>query len=323
MSYDFLESKIVFSTLTFHFFPIFNVGFSDSITLSFESSSIIWSLIFPDLNSSTIDLNGNFNFTCLQYKATSNKPGGKLTNFRVYLFILASIDSTVLVTISYTSSGHNNIGINICCRHPSLDFSCKGQRSILWRPSCNVLYVSFAWLISFKDSSNQRSKLFTGSSDSIGILWPPTLKFLFWFSFPFLRERLLDFLGLNFFLHQMIYFCIRLSILRVVNSLDERIIVLSLNAFIGGIWNPLPNSTISAMFSVAFRSGCIARTKSIGNTEHPIAIPTSSLFQFVVYSSVVNHMRKPSRYVPNILDISAGIWYICRDNSIIWWGTEP
>ena len=149
-----LALLIVF--LTFHFFPIFNVDFSDFITSFFESSSIIWSLIFPDLNSSTIDLNGNFNFACLQYKATSKKFGDKPNHFRVYLFILASIDSTVLVVISYRSSGHNNIGMN---------FPCRGLRSILWRP-CNVLDVSFAWLISFKDSWNQRPKLFTGSSNS-------------------------------------------------------------------------------------------------------------------------------------------------------------
>ena len=64
-----------------------------------------------------MDLNGNFNFACLQYKATSDNPEGKPNYFRVYLFILPSIDSTVLVVISYTNSGNNNIGINICCRH--------------------------------------------------------------------------------------------------------------------------------------------------------------------------------------------------------------
>ena len=103
-----------------------------------------------------------------------------------YLFILASADSSV--EISYTNSGQNNIGINICWRHQSLNFPCRRQQSILRRPYCNVLDVSFAWLMSFKDSSNQRPKLFTGSSDTVGILWPSTIKFIFWFTFPFLSD---------------------------------------------------------------------------------------------------------------------------------------
>ena len=114
-------------SLTFHFFLVFKVGFSDFITSSFESSSIIWRVIFLDLNSSTIDLNGNFNFACLQYKATSDKPGGKPNHFGVYLFILAFIDSTVFVGILYTHSGHNNIRINICYRHQTLSFPFKGE----------------------------------------------------------------------------------------------------------------------------------------------------------------------------------------------------
>ena len=222
-------------SLTFHFFPVFNIGICDFIILSFEPSSIIWSLIFLDLNSSTIDLNGNFNLACLQYKATSDKSGGKSNHFQEYLFILASIYSTILVTISYTSSGHNNIGMNICWQHQTLNFPCRGQQSILWRPSCNVLDVSFAWLISFKDSSNQRPKLFTSSSETVGILWPPTMKFIFWFTFLSLSERLLDFWGLSFLLHQIICLSIRLIILQVVDSLDERIVVSSMNAFTGGI----------------------------------------------------------------------------------------
>ena len=74
-------------SLTFHFFLVFNVAFSDFVTSFFELSSITLSLNFPDLNSSAIDLNGNFDFACLPYKATSDKPGGKPNHFRVYLFI--------------------------------------------------------------------------------------------------------------------------------------------------------------------------------------------------------------------------------------------
>ena len=217
------------------------------------SSSVIWSLIFPDINFSTINLYGNFNFPCLLYKAISDKPGGKPKHFRVYLFILAFTDLTVLVVISYTSSGHNNIGINICWRHQTLNFPRRGQRSVLWRPSYNVLDVFFAWLISLKDS-NQCPKLFTGSSDRVEILWPPAMKFIFWCTFLFLSKRLLDFGGLNFIPHQIICLSIRLSILWVVDSLDGRIVLSSMNAFTGGIWSPPPSSTISALFSVAFNA---------------------------------------------------------------------
>ena len=49
VSYDFLESKVVFSTSYGVLdFPLLNVGFTDFITSFFESSNIIWSLIFPD-----------------------------------------------------------------------------------------------------------------------------------------------------------------------------------------------------------------------------------------------------------------------------------
>ena len=63
-----LTLALLIVSLTFYFFHVFNLGFNDFITLSFESSNIIWSLIFPALNASTIDLNGNFSFACLQYK---------------------------------------------------------------------------------------------------------------------------------------------------------------------------------------------------------------------------------------------------------------
>ena len=82
-------------SLTFHFFPLYKVRFNDFISLLFDLSKTIRSLIFPDLNSSTTDLNGSLNFACLQNKATSDKTGGKPNHFQVYLFILAYIYSTV------------------------------------------------------------------------------------------------------------------------------------------------------------------------------------------------------------------------------------
>ena len=57
---------LIIVSLTFHFLPVFNIGFKDFITLSLESSSIIWSLTLPDLNSSIIDFSGNFSFACPQ-----------------------------------------------------------------------------------------------------------------------------------------------------------------------------------------------------------------------------------------------------------------
>ena len=125
---------------------------------------------------------------------------------------------------------------------------------------------------SFKDSSNQRLKVSLVFLTHWGFL-PLTSKSIFWFPFLFLSERLLDILGLNFILAQIICLSIRLNILGVKNSLDERILVSSMNTFTGGSWNPPSNSTISALFSVAFRSSCIARTKSIGETEHLTSIP--------------------------------------------------
>ena len=126
------------------------------------------------MNSSANDLNGKFIFAYLPYKATSDKPGGKPNHFWVYLFNLVSTDSTVPVAILYICSDHNNIGIDICCRCQTLNFPSDGRRSNLWWPSCNVLDVSFAWLISFKDSSNVSN--FLPVFQTVGILWPHTLK---------------------------------------------------------------------------------------------------------------------------------------------------
>ena len=103
-------------------------------------------------------MNRYFNCACLQYKTTSDKLGGKPNPFRVYQFIIAFIDTTVLVAILYTSRGHNNIGINMCCWHTTFNLPCNERRSILLRPSWNVLDIFFAWIISFKNSSNQCPK---------------------------------------------------------------------------------------------------------------------------------------------------------------------
>ena len=238
-------------SLTFHFLPVFNVGFKDFNSLSLESFSIIWSLTLPDLNSSIIDFSGNFSFACLQYIATSDKPGGNPNHIRVYLFIFASIFSTALVEISYTQRDYNSIWIDTCWRHHTLYFPCRVQRSIFCSPSSNVWDVSFTWLVSFIDSSKQRPRLFTGRSDTVGILWPPISKWTFWFNFPLLRERLLDFWGLNFILHQIISSSIKLICFRVVDSLDDKIVASSMKAFTGGIWQPLPSSTKFDLLSEA------------------------------------------------------------------------
>ena len=267
---------LIIVSLTFYFLPVFNIGFKDFITLSLESSSIIWSLTLLDLNSSIIDFSGNFSFACPQYIATLDKPGGNPNHFRVYLFIFTSIFSTALIKISYTRRGYNIIWINTCWRHHTLYFPCRGQQSILYSPSCKVLDVSFTWLVSFIDSSYQCPRLFTGRSDTVRILWPPISKLTFWFNFPFLRERLLNFWGLNFILHQIIRSSIKLISFCVVHSLDDKIVMSSIKAFTGGIWQPRANSTKFDLLSVALRSSHIDKTKSTGETVHPIAIPTSS-----------------------------------------------
>ena len=70
-----------------------------------------------DLNSSPIDLNGNFSFACLQFNATSDKPGGTPNHFRVYL----------LEQFRIQVGGHNSIRIYKCCRKQNLNFPCNGQ----------------------------------------------------------------------------------------------------------------------------------------------------------------------------------------------------
>ena len=102
------------------------------------------------------------------------------------------------------------------------------------------------------------------------------MKLIFWFTFPFLSERLLDFLGLNFILHQICK-SIRLSILCVVDSLDERIVASSMNAFTGSIWNPPPSSAITALFSLSL-------------SLSPLSL-SLSLSLIYIYANFIKHNR--------------------------------
>lgn len=60
---SFIESQ------TFHFLPVLGESFTVFTTVSLELSNIIWNLTFPVLNSSAIDLSGNFSLDCLLYRA--------------------------------------------------------------------------------------------------------------------------------------------------------------------------------------------------------------------------------------------------------------
>ena len=288
-------------SLTFLLFPVFNIDFRDFITSSFESSSIIRSLIFPDLNFYTIDSNGDFNAACMQNKAISDRPRGKPNHFHVYLFIFASIHSTIYVAISYSSSNHNNIGINICWRHQTLNFPWRGLQSILWRSSCNVLDVSFTKHLSklIKPKSQTFLRFFRHSRDILTTDHEMYILLHFFFS---LSERHQDFLDLDSILHQIICLSIRLSILRVEDSLDGKIVVSSMNVFNGSIWSPPPRSTISALFSVTLLERKVLVTPDI-----------TSQFKFQAWFNILyifcgEPHEVPSKYVPSILVISFGIW---------------
>ena len=94
----------------------------------------------------------------------------------------------------------------------------------------------------------------------------------------FLTERLRDFFGLNFILHNVIKTSRRSSIRRVSSSFEQIMVVSSMNAF-KGVCN---NHHGPALSSAAFKITSIAMTNRIGDMVQPMAIPISKLIQSVV-----------------------------------------
>ncbi|GFN81898.1 hypothetical protein PoB_000840400 [Plakobranchus ocellatus] len=95
----------------------------------------------------------------------------------------------------------------------------------------------------------------------------------------FVIDRLRDFFGLNSILRHGIKSSKRVNIRLVSSSLEQIMVVSSMNAFRGGMEHPPPRLAGPALPSVAFTMTSMAITNSIWDIVHPIAIPTSRLIQ--------------------------------------------
>ncbi|GFN88311.1 reverse transcriptase [Plakobranchus ocellatus] len=99
---------------------------------------------------------------------------------------------------------------------------------------------------------------------------------------PLLIDRLRDFFGLNSILHHDIKSSRRVNIRLVSSSLEQIMVVSSMNAFRGGIEHPPPRLAGPAPPTAVFNMTSMAITNSIGDFVHPIVIPTSRLIQLTV-----------------------------------------
>ena len=68
--------------------------------------------------------------------------------------------------------------------------------------------------------------------------------------------------------------------------LFKTIVVTSMNAFLDGMYTPLPMRASGIPAPTAFRTICMAITKSDGKMAHPMAMPTCRGIQPVVHSFV-------------------------------------
>ena len=159
-------------------------------------------------------------------------------------------------------------------------------------PSSVVFRVSFPCFVSLRDESYHLPRLFTGSSETVGMTWFAMLKVTDSSTFPFRRDRLLDFFGLNSIPAAATTSSSLSRISRVSSSLLERTVVSSMKAFKGGGWQ-LGLLSLSVWLEAALSITSIARTNRIGEIAHPMAMPTSKSIHLVVYSFVENRIEKP------------------------------
>ena len=157
----------------------------------------------------------------------------------------------------------------------TLNRPCSGGASIACSPSMVCWRMAPLILLTVRDSSKTLPRLFTGSSDTVGIRCSATSKNTSLRMFPLTRARLLDFAGLKairhhpnrlFNLSRVFWTTFFLFMIRVVSSMND---------FIGGMYTPLPMCASGILDPAAFSRICIASTKREGEIVHPIAIPTS------------------------------------------------
>ena len=140
--------------------------------------------------------------------------------------------------------------------------------------------------------------------------------------FPLTRARLLDFADLktirhhpsrSFNLSRVFWTTFFLFMIRVVSSL---------NAFIGGMFTPLPMCASGILDPAAFSRICIASNME-GEIVHPIAIPTSKRTHLLVYVLVENRITNPLKYSWRMWITGCGTWWASNVFHRSWCGTDP
>src|SRR4029078_11341650 len=213
--------------------------------------------------------------------------------------------------------------MNMNCSIHTLNLPCNFVLLMISRPLSACSFTPFPCSVSFRLQLYHLPRLLTGAFDTVGIVWPPMWNSTFSSTLPLFRDRLRDLSGLNFILDHVISESSLFSICCALVLQFAITVVSSMKAFSGGICTPFPRFAASASDSVAFKSTCIASTNNTGETVHPIAIPTSSLVQLVVYEFVSNLILKSLKYCFRIPTIQSGTWCISKAFHRRPCGTDP
>ena len=96
-----------------------------------------------------------------------------------------------------------------------------------------------------------------------------------------------------------------------------------MKAFTAGTQRPSPKSTGGKLDLTAANNICIAIMKTTGETEQPMAMPTSQLIGLVVNDAVEKRNERPLKYEVSNEATDLGTWKNPQASAISICGTEP
>ena len=191
----------------------------------------------------------------------------------VHWLISLSISSTDGNPISYMVSNLSSLGKRTNCKSQNLPW--RGVLAIAFNPSDILLTVAVSWFLSRSNSPKTLPRLFTGSSDTVGMRCRPIVKYTSLRTFPLVRERLRYFAGLRAQRHQRNR---SLSLSRTLWKICfKTIVVSSMNAIIEGMYTRLPMSASGIPAPTAFRTICMASYFKKHFLSHGLMFKTSPL----------------------------------------------
>ena len=183
-------------------------------------------------------------------------------------------------------SGQSSLGKRTNCKSHTLNLPWRGVLAIAFNPSDILLTDSDSWFLSLINSSKTLPRLFTDSSETVGMRCPPTIKYTSLRTFPWL--------GRDFVISQVWEPCDTNGVDRwACRGLFERSASCLRRLWCrpwtllrNGMCTTLPMRASWIPSPTAFRTICMASTKSGGEMAHPMAMPTCRGIQPVMHSFV-------------------------------------